>query len=450
LSLSSAVIIQGATVVTCDANDTVLVGDVAFESGRIVEVAEKAKPRSGARVIDGRGCIVMPGFVQVHVHLCQVLFRGQAEDRALLPWLKERIWPLEGAHSKDTLRASARLGLAELLRGGTTTALDMGTVRHTEAIFEAARDLGFRLISGKSIMDKPSPGAASSTLDEKTDAALRGSDDLAARWHGAENGRLGYAFAPRFILSCTDRALTESAALARKRGCMIHTHASENPGEIEAVLQVTGKRNVHALAERGLVGKDVLLAHCVHVDDSELKLLAETQTRVAHCPSTNLKLASGTAPIPDMQRRGIPVGLGADGAPCNNRLSAFSEMRLAALLQKPMHGAEAMPARSVVRLATIEGARALGLDREIGSIEAGKRADLIVIDGNAPHLRPRGDPFTTVVYAAEAQDVKHVFVDGRWLVRERDLVGQDDLSILDDADRALDEVMARAKIARAR
>jgi cytosine/adenosine deaminase-related metal-dependent hydrolase len=442
VSLSYDVVIKGGTLVTADATDRVLKGDLEMANGRIVAVGGEITPKPGARVVDARGMIVMPGFVQVHVHLCQVLFRGHAEDMPLLPWLKERIWPFEGAHTPETLAASARLGIAELLKGGTTCVMDMGTVRHTDTLFSVARDMGLRYVGGKAMMDKPS----FPSLDEKTDASLREADDLASRWHGAEDGRLRYAYAPRFILSCTDRLMRETAALARKRGCMLHTHSSENTGEVEAVLAATGKRNVHALADLGYTGADVLLAHCVHVDDGEMELLAATHTRVAHCPSGNLKLASGIAPLVELLARKVPVALGADGAPNNNRLSGFTEMRLSSLLQKPRHGAHAMPARRAVRLATIDGARALGIGDDTGSLEVNKKADVVVVDCNAPHLRPTSDPFTMLVHAAEASDVRHVFVDGKWLVRDRDLVGVDDQKILDDAEQAIDDVYTRTRL----
>jgi cytosine/adenosine deaminase-related metal-dependent hydrolase len=235
---------------------------------------------------------------------------------------------------------------------------------------------------------------------------------------------------------------------ARARGCLVHTHASENPGEVDAVRAATGRDNVTALEERGVAGEDVVLAHCVHLSDEERQSLRRHRTRVAHCPSTNLKLASGIAPVPGLLADGVVVGVGADGAPCNNRLSAFTEMRLAALLQKPTHGAEAIPARTALRLMTMGSARVLGLEAEIGSLEPGKRADVVVVGRERPHLRPCADPVATLVHAAEAADVTHVFVDGRQLVRDRRLVHDDLGSILADAESAVGEVAARAGVPR--
>lgn len=441
MSAGLDLVLRGGTVLTCDAHDRVFVGDVLLRNGRIAALGD-VRPQPGTRTVDVSGCIVMPGFVQAHVHLCQTLFRGFAEDLPLMAWLSERIWPYEGAHSAETLHASARLGIAELLLGGTTAALDMGTVRHTDVLFQAAERGGFRLTSGKAMMDKGEhrPGG----LAESTEDSLRLSDALAARWHGKADGRLRYAFAPRFILSCTDLALRETTRLARARGCLIHTHASENLGEVEAVRAVTGQDNVVALAERGLVGPDVVLAHCVWLTEDEERLLRESGTRVAHCPSTNLKLASGVARIPELVGQGVVVGIGADGAPCNNRMSAFTEMRLAALVQKPRLGADAMTAREVVKLATLGGARVLGIDAEVGSLEPGKRGDVIVVEARGPHMWPRTDPWTRLVFAAEASDVRHVFVDGAWLVRDKRLVRWHLEEIIVDAEHAIDQVLARA------
>lgn len=444
---ASDLYVEGGTVVTMDDAARVFVGDVLLRGGRIHALGPTGtmRPDPGARTVDARGCFVLPGFVQTHVHLCQVLFRGIAEELPLLDWLSRFIWPLEGAHDAASLKASARLGTAELLLSGTTTILDMGTVRHADALFETAADTGLRYVGGKTMMDKGDrrPGG----LGETTEQSLADCRALAQRWHGQEGGRLRAAWQPRFILSCTDELMKRAAKDARDAGCLLHTHASENPGEVEAVRAATGTDNVLALHALGFTGEDVVLAHCVHLSEAERDLLAKTGTRVAHCPTTNFKLASGIAPIPELLARGVVVGLGADGAPCNNRLSAFAEMKLAALVQKPRLGAEAMPAKDALYAATRGGARALGLDAEVGSLVAGKRADVIVVEGDRPHLRPRVDAATTLVYAAEGPDVRHVFVDGEWLVRDGHLARIDLPTTLDDAEKQLDALLARAGVA---
>ncbi len=442
--MSADILVEGGTVVTLDPERRVFVGDVLLRGHKIHALGPtgKVRPRRVTQTIDARGCLVLPGFVQSHVHLCQALFRGLAEDQVLLDWLSEYIWPFEGAHTPASLRASARLGIAELLLGGTTCALDMGTVKHTDTLFRVADQTGFRLTSGKAMMDKGHirPGG----LRETTEESLRESLRLAKRWHNKSKARLRYAFAPRFILSCTDELLRTTAKMARELGCLLHTHASENPGEMEAVRAATGKDNVEALHALGCTGDNVVLAHCVWVTAKEQRVLRETGTHVAHCPSTNLKLSSGIARVPDLLQAGINVGIGADGAPCNNRMDVFTEMHLASLLQKPKYGPAAMPAQTVVEMATLGGARLLGIEDQVGSLEKGKRADVVVLDAKKPHLRPVVDPYTTVVHGARAGDVRDVFVDGQWLVRDGELTQMDLDDILGDVEREVDGVLARA------
>lgn len=431
--MAESLLIKGATVITLDGENHVFEGDVFVEHGRIgaLGAALTGREYRGVEVIAARGRVLLPGFVQTHIHLCQTLFRGAADDLALINWLTKKIWPMEAAHTAESIYASARLGIAELIRGGTTCALTMETVHHTEAVFAAVEESGFRATVGKCMMDKGDDVPAA--LREQTEASIAESLALLERWHGRAGGRIRYCFAPRFAVSCTRELLERVARLSRERGVMVHTHASENKDEIEMVEQETGHRNIEYLQECGLAAPHVVLAHCVHLNDSEMEVLTRTGAHVSHCPSSNLKLGSGFAPIVEMLARGISVSLGADGAPCNNRLDMFSEMRTAALIQKALHGAEVLPALTMLRMATIDGARALGLDREIGSIEAGKRADLTLLNLEALHTTPHPDPVSTIVYAAEASDVETVIIDGRVVLREGELTTLDRQAVLQAA-----------------
>jgi 5-methylthioadenosine/S-adenosylhomocysteine deaminase len=376
---------------------------------------------------------VLPGFVQTHIHLCQTLFRGAADDLSLIDWLKKRIWPMEAAHTPKSIRASARLGIAELVKGGTTCALTMETVRHTEEVLRVVEETGFRATVGKCMMDKGDD--LPSELHEQTRASIDESLKLIDEWHGKGDGRIRCCFAPRFAVSCTRELLAEVAKLARERGLMIHTHASENKSECEMVERETGMRNVAYLYWLGIADKHVVLAHCIHLDEQEMKTLARTKTNVAHCPSSNLKLGSGIAPVAEMLERGIPVSLGADGAPCNNRLDMFTEMRTAALLQKAQHGPEVLPAARMLRIATIDGARALGLAEEIGSLEVDKRADLIVVDLNNLHAAPETEVISSLVYSAQASDVRTTVIDGRIVMRDRELTTMTEADVMAEANR---------------
>jgi 5-methylthioadenosine/S-adenosylhomocysteine deaminase len=433
------ILLRGGTVVTMDARRRTLRGDLLVREGRIEAIGPRVRAPRGAEVIDCAGKVVIPGLVQAHVHLCQVLFRNHADGLALLDWLSQRIWPLEAAHDERSLGFSARLGLAELLLGGTTSILDMATVRHTEAVLHAAAASGIRYSGGKCLMDtKAGP------LGEGTEAALLETEKLGRKWHG--RGLVRWALCPRFALSCGAPMLREVHRLSEENGWLIHTHASENKGEVQMVRELTGLGNVAYFASMGLEGPRTVLAHCVHLTAREVSMLARSGTHAVHCPGANLKLASGIADVPKLLAAGVNVALGGDGAPCNNTLDAFHEMRLAGTLHLPRSGPRAMPPAEVLAMATIRGAKALGLDDELGSLEPGKRADLAVVDLSGPHCQPAGeDPHATIVYCARAGDVSDVIVDGRIIVRARELLTLDARKLAAGASAELRRLLARVK-----
>jgi 5-methylthioadenosine/S-adenosylhomocysteine deaminase len=411
----TSLVVRGATIVTMNDAFEVIEGDVVVRDGRIVSVgpatagSDADRVAGGdARIIDARGSYLLPGFIQTHIHLCQTLFRGYADDLALLDWLKTRVWPMEAAHTPRSLAAAARQAASELLRSGTTTVLTMETVHDTDAVFEALEPMGLRAVVGKCMMDADS--AVPARLLEDTAQSIDESVAIAKRWHGRANGRLRAAFAPRFAVSCSRELLEAVAWMAVEHQLVIHTHASENRDEIKLIASRTGRKNIDYLADTGLVSPRLCLAHCVWVDEDEQSLMAERGVKVLHCPGSNLKLGSGLAPVVEMRAKGISVSLGADGAACNNHLDMFEEMRLAAVLQSVRHAPGALTARDVVTMATREGARALGLQDEIGSIEPGKRADLILIDAEGH------EPYSTIVYASRGANVRTTIVDGEVLV----------------------------------
>ncbi|MDQ3038083.1 MAG: 5'-deoxyadenosine deaminase [Myxococcota bacterium] len=445
MSADLDLVVRGGTVVTMDGSRRVVRGDVVIRGDRIIAIEERRRRRPArvARMIDAEGCAVVPGFVQAHVHLCQALFRGMADELPLMEWLRRRIWPFEAAHDARSMRASARLGLAEMMRAGTTTILDIGTVGHQDVVFEAMRDAGIRGFSGKAMMDRGV--GVPKGLRETTRESLRESERLCDRWHGAEGGRLGYAFGPRFILSCSEELLRETAVLARERGALVHSHASEHRGEKEEVRKQLGKDDVDALAAWGVAGPNVVLAHGVQLGRAQMKRMAERGTRVAHCPSANLKLASGIADVVAMREAGIVVGLGADGAPCNNRMDPFTELRQAALLAKVRRDdAAALAAIDALAMLTIDGARALGIDAEVGSIEVGKKADLAVVRLDTLHAEPGGDAVSRLVYSATASDVTDVIIDGRRVVTRGELETLDAAAVMEDARREAARLRKRA------
>jgi cytosine/adenosine deaminase-related metal-dependent hydrolase len=436
-----SVLIRSGIVVTMNDRFDVVDADVSIRDGRIAAIGHDLGAHD--RTIDASGGYVLPGLIQTHIHLCQTLFRGCADDLPLMEWLRTRVWPLEAAHTPRTLRAAARLAATELLTTGTTTVLTMETVHDTDAVFEAVAETGLRATIGKCMMD--AAAGAPSRLQEPTRTSIDESIALVKRWNAAAGGRLRAAFAPRFAVSCSRELLEAVGDLSREHGALIHTHASESPDELAVVRGRTGGLdNVEYLADVHVAGPRLCAAHCVWVDDREQALLAEHDVKVMHCPGSNLKLGSGVAPVVEMRARGITVSLGTDGAACNNRLDMFEEMRLAALLQAMKRGPGALTARDVLWMATRSGARTLGLEAEIGSLEVGKRADLILVDRDRPHLVPGEDPYSTLAYAARGSDVTTTLVDGEVVVEHGRPVRLDREAIVAEARQAARALLARS------
>lgn len=424
-------IIKNGTIITMNAAREVLRGDILIEGNIIRKIGRVNRSDSEkARVIDASGLIVSPGFVQTHVHLCQTLFRNLADDLELLDWLKLKIWPFEGAHSAQSITLSARIGLAELIKCGTTTIMDMATVHHTDHVFREIERSGIRAVCGKAMMDEcaGAPMSLKESMKWSIDESLR----LKKDWHGSSNGRIQFAFAPRFVLSCSEKLLCEVRDIAEEQGLLIHTHASENRSELDEVIRRYQKSNIEYFHHIHLTGERLCLAHCIWLNSNELDILQETRTKVLHCPSSNLKLGSGIAPIPEMLERGITVSLGADGAPCNNNLDIFQEMRLAALIQRPRLGPKSLTAERIFDMATLQGARTLGMEKEIGSIEEGKKADIVLMDLEHVHSLPEENIYARIVYSARSQDVKSVLVDGKILMKNGELRTIDEAAAVKD------------------
>lgn len=442
----STTLIKNAFVVTMNAKREAFSGFILIDDDQIKAMGTAVKEIQADRVIDAGGKTVIPGLIQPHIHLCQSLFRGQADDLELLDWLKLKIWPLEGAHNPESLYISALLGIGELFRCGTTSIIDMETVHHTESAFEAIAQTGLRAISGKCMMDWGAE--VPSSLLEETESSIQESVDLLEKWHGKCDGRLNYAFTPRFAVSCTERLLRQVGELAQKYRVKVHTHASENQSEIALVEQERSMRNVVYFDRLGLANEDLILAHCIWLNQEEMEILRKCRIKVVHCPSSNNKLASGIAKIPDMLKLGIGVSIAADGAPCNNNLDPFNEMRLAALIQKPIYGPTSMPAEIVFELATLGGADAMGMSDQIGSLEPGKKADLAMVDLNKLHSTPNDNAnvYAKLVYQAKASDVCLTMVDGRIVYEEGELKTMDEGEVIREGNRVIKKVCQRAGV----
>lgn len=443
-------IIIPKNIVTVDGKDRILKNHfVEIENGKIIRIVkndEKYFKKYKNDVYRFDNLTLIPGFVQTHIHLCQTLFRGLADDLELLDWLQLRIFPYENAHNKNSLLSSVRLGINELLLSGTTTLLDMGTLRHQDVIFEELQNTGMRAIAGKCLIDE---NDLFSEFKSNTKSELDKIYQLAKTYHNTSNGKIKYGFAPRFVLSCSEKLLKESFEMKKDfEGSLYHTHSSENKREIAEVKRRHKKENIEYFDSIGVIDDHSILAHCIHVNDKETDLLKKKNVRVSHCPSSNLKLGSGIANIPKYLEKGISVSLGADGAPCNNNLSIFNEMRLAALIQKPIHGSNVMDAKTVFKLATIEGAKALHLQHEIGSIEVGKKADLTLLDLNTNlHSISENDDsiYSDIVYSSSRDCVNSVMVEGEWKVFNKKSLLYDQEELNKKSKEELKKLLRRAQ-----
>jgi len=452
----SSILIHSGTLICMDEAGTVVPGpllvrdDVIAALGPAVPGALAMMPQGRADLsFDAAGGFVLPGLVHGHLHLCQTLFRGLAEHSDLLRWLRERIWPLEAAHTEASIAASARLGLAELIAGGVTCVNDMGTVRHTAAIGEVLEASGIRATFGKALMDQ-GEGVPAGLL-EPAGAALDEALALAKRFDGAAGGRLRVSLAPRFILSCGEGLWRDVAAASASHGLLVHTHIAESPSEARAVKRAVRTTAARYFAKREVLSGRFVGAHGVWLDPAELKLMAKAGAALVHCPGSNLKLGSGIADVLAWKRAGLRCGLGSDGAACNNRLDTFHEMSLAAGLARVKHAGAPLAARDVLSLATRDGARALGLAETTGTLEAGKQADLIVVQASAPHhpSDASADPYAAIVHATRASDVRLTMVAGRVLYRNGEWTTLDAARAVSDGRTEARGLVTRAEPGRA-
>lgn len=436
-----SLLIKNGFLLTMNNQDDRFYGDLLIQNDRIDQISPNIK-LTADRVIDAHGQLVLPGFVQSHIHLCQSLFRSQADDMSLLPWLNT-ITTWESKYTPEMLYASAQLGLAEMIKAGTTAVIDMGTLHYQDSVFLAIEESGMRAQTGKAMMDLTEnlPPA----LHETTEQSLAESMDLLHRWHGKDNGRIKYGFAPRWQLWNTEALLKEIKSEADQHGAGIHGHAGEVQSEVPLMLAQRGRRNLKYLEHIGVVGPNVQMAHCIWLDDDEMTVLEETGTHVLHCPCCNTKLGSGIARVPEMLARGINVALGSDGAPSNNNLDMFIEMRLASMVQSYRLGPGALPSQKIVQMAIQGGAKALGMRDQLGSLEVGKKADLIIIDNGGLSTAPifdfeHDDPIKRLVSSYQSACVQTNIINGRIVMENRVLLSMDEHQVIENARNAWKEI----------
>lgn len=371
-------------------------GSLHIKKGKIERLSPSRQPKRIDRVI-------LPGFISTHIHTVQTHCRNHAENLELLDWLEKVIWPFESRLTSKTSYASAKTGMKECLRFGITTVLDMATTRHTHQVFRAAEETGIRAFIGKALMDQ-----GPKNLIEKN--PLKEVYDHLEDWHGKCGGRIQVSLCPRFALSCSEDLLRATAKLSNELGLIHHTHASENRRECEWIQRKFGQSNIEFLYKRGALNSKTVIAHGVHLSTGDLKILSKVGAAISHCPTSNLKLASGIADIKRMT--GIPLSLGVDGAACNNLLDPFFEMRLAHLLSRGLHGLRGVSAETIFKMATIGGARALHSEKSIGSLEVGKAADLLVIRiPDSIEFNP-SYPYESLIHSLTSRDLESVMVNG--------------------------------------
>ncbi|VTR70038.1 5-methylthioadenosine/S-adenosylhomocysteine deaminase 2 [Desulfosarcina cetonica] len=424
-------IIHNGTLLTLDADmRTLPAGWIGIREGRIaaIEPTCQAPPPEAPLRIDAAGGIVMPGLVNIHTHLPMTLFRGLADDLPLMTWLNEHIFPAEARFIEpEAVHWGTRLACAELLLGGTTCCC--GGYFHEDAVAEAVAETGLRAVLGQGVIDFPAPGVP----DPAQNVAHARAYVQKWRERSALIQPAIFCHAP---YTCGDTTLTAAKRAANELGVLFQVHAAETRFERDQSVADKGLSPIARLAQLGILDARTLLAHCVWLDEADIDRMAGAGCGVAHCPESNMKLASGIAPVPRMRARGISVGLGTDGCASNNDLDLFGEIATAAKLHK-VAGSDptVLDAASALRMATIEGARAIGLENRIGSLEVGKQADIIVMDTQAPHLTPMYHPASHIVYAASGADVRHVLVDGRLLVRDRQLTDMDINAVMAQVNR---------------
>jgi 5-methylthioadenosine/S-adenosylhomocysteine deaminase len=417
------ILVLGGLVITMDERRSILPdGALAIRRGTVAAVGPRARIAAaydGATVVDATGCLVIPGLIDAHTHIPMTLFRGLADDLPLHTWLEQHVWPAEQRFiNPETVRWASRLGVAELLRSGVTTLCDM--YFYEDEVAAVVDELGIRGVLANAHFD-----VTSATNTERT---LAEAEQFIARWRG--HSRIVPVLGPHAPYTVGPELYRRLHALAERLDTLVVTHLAETQEEDRDIRRRYGRSPIRHLANLGLVDARLVAAHCVWLDREEIDLLAAARTGVVHNPRSNLKLASGIAPVPDMLRAGVLVGLGTDGAVSNNSLDLLAEIQMAALVHKGVRlDPLAVPAEAALEMATIGGARALKLDHLVGSLKPGKRADVVIIDLEEDNLVPLYDPVSHLAYAVEATDVRTVIVDGRIVLRDRVLTTADEREI---------------------
>jgi 5-methylthioadenosine/S-adenosylhomocysteine deaminase len=420
------IVVENGTILTMDENNTIFEeGIVCIKGDTISHIGTRGKEAFEAKKkIDAKKGLILPGLINGHTHAAMSLFRGLADDLPLMEWLNNYIFPVESRMDGNFVYIGTRLACAEMILSGTTTFCDMYLFE--EEVATAAREAGMRCLVGEVLYDFPSPNYG------PIKKGFEYTEQLIRKWQN--DPMVSIAVEPHSLFTCSPDLLVTSSKLALTHGVPLIIHLAETRSEVDELQDKYGKSPVEHLLSLGILGPHLIADHCVHLDSEDIEILAEHKVRVIHNPESNMKLASGVAPVPELLARGVVVGLGTDGCASNNNLDLLGEMDMAAKLHK-VHNMDptVMDALTVLKMATIEGARALGLEGLTGSLEPGKKADLIVVDSQSPHMTPMYNPFSHLVYSARGNDVVHAIINGQQVMENRNLLTLNLTEIMTDA-----------------
>jgi len=422
-------LIKQGTFVTIDEQFSVFQGWLAVENGQIAAMGEGEVPQreseSATEILDGSGLLFMPGLINTHGHAAMSLLRGMADDLVLQDWLQNHMWPTEAKFTGDDVYWGSALAAVEMIKSGTTTFVDM--YDHMQRVAEVTETSGLRASLTRGVIGLCPEDVQKAKLED----AIR----FAREWHGQANGRINVMISPHAPYTCPPDYILKFVEAAHELDLPMHTHMSETLTEVEQNVRDYGCRPVEHLDRLGMFSRPTLVAHAVHLNDEEIALLAERKVAVSHNPISNLKLASGVARVPDLLKAGVTVSLGTDGAASNNNLDLFQEMTTAALLHKGVSGdPTVVPAAEALRMATLYGARSLGLEGAVGQLKVGLKADIIAVNIAQAHFVPRTNYLSHLVYSGRGSDVVHVWVDGKQLLRDRQLTTLDEEKIMAEAE----------------
>ncbi len=431
----SDILIRSATVLTMEGYDNIINdGEIAIAGDRIISVGARGSAPEyfkDKRIIDGSGMVAMPGFINCHTHAAMTLMRGYADDMPLMKWLNEKIWPLEAKLQPEDFYWGTMLCTLEMIKSGTTTFADM--YFEMGQVARAVEKSGMRACLSRGMI------GVAPNAQEAIDESIR----FVEEWHGGANGRIKTMFGPHAPYTCPPEYLQKVAGLAEKYCVGIHIHVAETLDEAENIKAAYGTTPVRHLEALGILDLPVLAAHCVHLDQGDMEILAAKKVSIAHCPESNMKMAAGISPVPSLIRNGVLVALGTDGAASNNNLDMMEEMRTATLLHKVATGDPmALPAFETLKMATRSGALALGLE-DTGLIKKGMKADLILVDFHHPHLYPRHDLLAHLAYAAHSADVDTVIINGEVVMAARAVLTMDEEEVMERAQECAVRLVGR-------